>query len=149
MLVLLSVMCSILIAPFWFIYRPPGLLIRYLQHQWPDVLWRVSTSAKVIALTIDDGPSEYTNEIMQILKFNNATATFFIIGSQVAGHEETLQDLISNGNELGNHGTSFPQRRPRFPVWHICLESRECFTSSLAPLNPVSRILLPFPKNNY
>ena len=40
---------------------------------------------------------------MQVLKSNNATATFFIIGSQVAGLEETLQDLIRNGNELGNH----------------------------------------------
>lgn len=31
------------------------------------------------------------------------TATFFIIGSQVAGYEETLQDLVRNGNELANH----------------------------------------------
>ena len=149
MLILLSAVCSILIAPFWFIYKPPGLLIRYLQHQWPDVLWRVSTSAKVIALTIDDGPSEYTNEIMQILISNGATATFFIIGSQVAGHEETLQDLIRNGNELGNHGTSFPQRRPRFSVWHICMESCECLTSSLAPSTMSRESYFNSQKNNY
>lgn len=103
MLILSGIIC-ILVAPFWFTYKPPGFLIRYFQHRWPDVLWRVSTSSKVVALTIDDGPSQYTNEIMQILKSNNATATFFIIGSQVAGHEEMLQNLIRNGNELGNHG---------------------------------------------
>ncbi|KAI4214981.1 MAG: hypothetical protein LQ351_002697 [Letrouitia transgressa] len=40
---------------------------------------------------------------MQILKSNGANATFFIIGSQVAGREKTLQDLVHNGNELGNH----------------------------------------------
>ncbi len=40
---------------------------------------------------------------MQILKANNATATFFIIGSQVHGHEGILQELLRNGNELGNH----------------------------------------------
>jgi peptidoglycan/xylan/chitin deacetylase (PgdA/CDA1 family) len=102
MLVLISVMC-LLIAPFYLIYKPPGFLIRYFQRRWPDVLWGVSTSSKTIALTIDDGPSEYTNEIMQILKANSASATFFIIGSQVSGHEETLQDLVRNGNELGNH----------------------------------------------
>lgn len=102
MLILLSVMC-VLIAPFYLIYKPPTFLVRYLQWRWPDVLWRVPTSAKVIALTIDDGPSKYTNEIIQILNSNGATATFFIIGSQVAGHEKTLQDLIHNGNELGNH----------------------------------------------
>ncbi|CAF9909983.1 hypothetical protein IMSHALPRED_008522 [Imshaugia aleurites] len=102
MLFLLSVIC-ILIVPFYVIYKPPTYLVRYLQWRWPDVLWRISTSSKVIALTIDDGPSEYTKEISQILKSNGATATFFIIGSQVAGQEKTLQDLIRNGNELGNH----------------------------------------------
>ena len=104
---LASAVC-VLIAPWWFVYKPPGVLLRHFQHRWPDVLWRVSTSSKIVALTIDDGPSKYTNEIMQILKSHNASATFFIIGSQVAGNEETLQDLVRNGNELGNHGASSP-----------------------------------------
>lgn len=102
MLLLLIVLC-ILISPFYVIYKPPGLLIRYFQHRWPDVLWRVSTSSKIVALSIDDGPSEYTHEIMQLLEANGATATFFIIGSQVVGHEAILEDLVRNGNELGNH----------------------------------------------
>lgn len=102
MLILLSAIC-IFIAPFYVVYKPPSFLIRYFQYRWPDVLWQVSTSSKIVALTIDDGPSEYTEEIMQVLKMNNATATFFIIGSQVTGHERILQGLIRNGNELGNH----------------------------------------------
>jgi peptidoglycan/xylan/chitin deacetylase (PgdA/CDA1 family) len=102
MLVLLAVMCA-LIIPFYILYKPPNFIIRYFHHRWPDVLWHVPTHSKIIALTIDDGPSEYTDEIMQVLKANGATATFFIIGSQVAGREETLQNLIRNGNELGNH----------------------------------------------
>lgn len=102
MLALLGIMC-IVIAALYMIYKPPGFLIRYFQRRWPDVLWQVNTSSKTIALTIDDTPSEYTDEIMEILKANDATATFFIIGSQVPGREETLQDLVRNGNELGNH----------------------------------------------
>ena len=102
MLLLLIVTCT-LITPFYWIYKPPSLLVQYFRHRWPDILWRVDTSSKVIALTIDDGPSEYTKEIMQILESNNATATFFIIGSHGGGHEQTLQDLIRGGNELGNH----------------------------------------------
>ena len=98
----ISVIC-IFFAPFYIIYKPPALLISYFQYRWPDILWRISTTSKVIALTIDDGPSQYTNEIMQILKSNNATATFFIIGSQANGREETLRDLVMNGNELENH----------------------------------------------
>lgn len=102
MLLPLIILC-ILIAPFYCIYKPPGFLIRYFQSRWPDVLWYVRTNSKVIALTIDDAPSEYTNEILDLLKANGATATFFVIGSQVAGREKILEDLIRNGNELGNH----------------------------------------------
>lgn len=102
MLLLVGVIC-ILTVPFYMIYKPPSYLVCYLQWRWPDVLWRVSTSSKVVALTIDDGPSDYTNEILQILKSNDATATFFIIGSQVVGREKILQDIVRSGNELGNH----------------------------------------------
>ncbi|KAI4197764.1 MAG: hypothetical protein LQ346_002924 [Caloplaca aetnensis] len=100
MLLLLSI---VLILPFYIIYRPPALLIRYFAYQWPDVLWQVPTSSKIVALTIDDGPSEYTEEIAEIIRSNEATATFFVIGSQVKGREEVLRDLIRSGNELGNH----------------------------------------------
>ena len=102
MILLCTVIC-IVIAPFYIIYKPPALLVRYFQHRWPDVLWHVPTTSKIVALTIDDGPSEYTEEIMGILKENNSTATFFIIGSQVAGREDKLLRLVRNGNELGNH----------------------------------------------
>ena len=102
MFVSLIAICIVL-TPFYVTYKPPSFLVRYFQHRWPDVLWSVSTSSKVVALTIDDGPSAYTKEIIEILNSNNANATFFIIGSQVAGHEKTLQALVRNGNELANH----------------------------------------------
>ena len=54
-------------------------------------------------MTIDDGPSEHTQEILEILKENNATATFFVIGGQVSGRQATLKDMIRGGNELANH----------------------------------------------
>lgn len=102
MLIVLSVLC-LLLTPLYIIYKPPHFLIRHLQRRWPDVLWHVPMTSKVIALTIDDGPSEYTDEIMEILKTNNATATFFVIGSHVAGREDTLRDLLRGGHELANH----------------------------------------------
>lgn len=97
-----STLC-VLVAPLYFIYKPPRFLIRYFQRQWPDVLWEVRTNQKCIALTIDDAPSEHTDEILAILKANKVTATFFVIGSQIPGRENTLQDLVRSGNELGNH----------------------------------------------
>ncbi|KAL8921659.1 MAG: hypothetical protein Q9208_005588 [Pyrenodesmia sp. 3 TL-2023] len=100
---MLLLIIIVLVLPFYLIYKPPALLIRYFAYRWPDVLWQVPTSSKIVALTVDDGPSEYTEEIMEILRSNEATATFFVIGSQVKGREKVLRDLISGGNELGNH----------------------------------------------
>lgn len=103
MLEILFPILLLIIPPLYVIYKPPACLIDYLQRRWPDVLWRVQTSNKIVALTIDDAPSEYTDEILQILKAHDAKATFFVIGSQVADREETLVDLVRSGNELGNH----------------------------------------------
>ena len=61
------------------------------------------TSEKVIALTIDDAPSEFTEEILKVLKENEARATFFVIGGQVAGREKVLKSIAKSRMELGNH----------------------------------------------
>jgi peptidoglycan/xylan/chitin deacetylase (PgdA/CDA1 family) len=94
------------ITPFYFIYKPPNALIRYFQHHWPDVLWHVpipNQKEKVVALTIDDAPSEYTREILKVLKENDAHATFFVIGGQVQGRQNILEDVVKAGHQLGNH----------------------------------------------
>jgi peptidoglycan/xylan/chitin deacetylase (PgdA/CDA1 family) len=102
-LLLLLALAAFLIVPFYIIYKPPELLIHYFQHRWPDVLWQIDTTQRVVALTIDDAPSEFTGLILEVLKANNATATFFVIGGQVAGREGVLESLVRDGNELGNH----------------------------------------------
>lgn len=85
------------------IYRPPAFVIDWCQRRWPDVIWQVATKRRVVALTIDDGPSEYTEEIAAILKDNEATATFFVIGSHISGRTNVLRKLVEQGHELGNH----------------------------------------------
>jgi peptidoglycan/xylan/chitin deacetylase (PgdA/CDA1 family) len=91
------------ITPFYIIYKPPSLLFSYFEYRWPSVLFRVRTSDKVIALTIDDAPSEYTTQIAAVLAENDAHATFFVIGNQVNGREPVLEELVKGGHELGNH----------------------------------------------
>ncbi|KAI1143371.1 hypothetical protein F5Y05DRAFT_368381 [Hypoxylon sp. FL0543] len=93
----------LLLAPFYAVYKPPRSLIRYFARRWPDVLWEVQTDKKIVALTIDDAPSEHTQEILGVLNGHEATATFFVIGGQVPGREETLADIVRSGSELGNH----------------------------------------------
>ncbi|KAI1498859.1 polysaccharide deacetylase [Biscogniauxia marginata] len=102
LLCLLAILLVVVI-PFYVIYKPPRMLIRYFERRWPDVLWEVQTDKKLVALTIDDAPSEHTEEILGVLNGFGATATFFVIGGQVAGREEMLADIVRSGSELGNH----------------------------------------------
>ncbi|KAL5447810.1 hypothetical protein PMIN06_007354 [Paraphaeosphaeria minitans] len=92
------------VTPFYIIYKPPSFLINYFQTRLPDVLFHADdVKEKVIALTIDDAPSYYTSQILEILNENDAKATFFVIGGQAGGREEELRKLVEAGMELGNH----------------------------------------------
>ena len=66
----------------------------------------IDINQKVVALTFDDGPTKYTNEILDILKDNNSVATFFVIGNKVELYNDTITKMINNGNEIGNHSYS-------------------------------------------
>jgi len=57
----------------------------------------------MIAVTYDDGPSTYTPEILDILKENNSVATFFVLGSRVNDYTETLNRILEEGSQIGNH----------------------------------------------
>lgn len=58
---------------------------------------------KVVALTFDDGPSKYTDKILDILKKHDACGTFFVIGNKVNFYDGTLNRMINEGSEIGNH----------------------------------------------
>lgn len=105
-LFLLFLVLVLLLAPLYIVYRPPSLVIRYLQHKWTDVLFRLwlPTSKKVVALTIDDAPSDHTRAILDALQAHAAHATFFVIGGQVAGRQDILREIVRAGHELANHG---------------------------------------------
>ena len=63
----------------------------------------VSIDDKVVALTFDDGPSKYTDQILDILKKYNACGTFFLIGNKVEFYSDTLRRMLEEGSEIGNH----------------------------------------------
>ncbi|KAK0111150.1 hypothetical protein ONS95_001527 [Cadophora gregata] len=89
----------------YIIYRPPNLLIKFLQWHNPSVIFHVPLppSQRVIALTLDDAPSSQTGAILDLLKTHNAKATFFIIGSQVSRYPGIVERIHAEGHELGNH----------------------------------------------
>ncbi len=67
---------------------------------------RVQTEQKIVALTFDDAPTEYSNEVLTTLKKNNTKATFYMIGSEIALHQKEAQAITNAGMELGNHSFS-------------------------------------------
>lgn len=63
----------------------------------------IDPNKKVIALTFDDGPSIYTESILNVLNEYEANATFFVIGNKVKYYRDTLIKILNYGNEIGNH----------------------------------------------
>lgn len=57
----------------------------------------------MIALTFDDGPNHNTNKILDILTKYKVKATFFVLGSNIKGNENTIKRMNELGMEIGNH----------------------------------------------
>lgn len=72
-------------------------------------LTRGPTTEKVVALTFDDG-SDGTNinTILQILSTHNVNATFFLTGSGVNNHPQSIRNISTQGHQLANHSYSHP-----------------------------------------
>ncbi len=66
----------------------------------------VAHAPKRVALTFDDGPSQWTPPILDRLIDHDAHATFFVLGSQILEHPGVVARTIAEGHELGVHGWS-------------------------------------------
>ena len=62
-----------------------------------------------IALTFDDGPSESTPALLELLKQHNVRATFFMCGQNVERLPEIARAVAQAGHEIGNHSDSHPR----------------------------------------
>lgn len=58
---------------------------------------------KLVAITFDDGPSEYTTKLVDELKKREVPATFFVLGSEVERYPEVLKFASDTENEIGIH----------------------------------------------
>lgn len=72
-----------------------------------EIVPRVETQKKVVALTFDDGPTpEFTDEILRILNEETIKATFFLIGGELEKHLDEGKKIVAAGHEIGNHSFS-------------------------------------------
>jgi peptidoglycan/xylan/chitin deacetylase (PgdA/CDA1 family) len=58
---------------------------------------------KVVALTFDDGPSTYTEAFLDVLRREHVNGTFFELGQEMPGREDTMRRILREGSEIGDH----------------------------------------------
>ncbi|WP_280434261.1 polysaccharide deacetylase family protein [Nocardia carnea] len=64
---------------------------------------RVETDAKVVALTLDDGPGEHAGEVLDLLAAADIPATFYLNGRDLAARPALGRAIAEAGHEIGNH----------------------------------------------
>ena len=115
------VICLLLIGvstKFGFTYANDYELIKnediYL-NTITDTMYNLSTeiskgpsksTGKKAYITIDDGPSKYTDDIINTLNKHNAKATFFMIDRNMKLYPNQVKNIIENGNTPGFHSVS-------------------------------------------
>jgi len=57
----------------------------------------------MVALTFDDGPSRYTDSILDLLEYYGGRATFFVVAPRVLAQPETIIRAHEMGHEIANH----------------------------------------------
>lgn len=56
-----------------------------------------------IALTFDDGPSQWTPAVLELLRDHGARATFFLIGARVRERPDDVRRIAAEDHEVGSH----------------------------------------------
>lgn len=75
-----------------------------------ELVNRVETEEKVIALTFDDGPTPgFTKRVLDILEAEDVRATFFLVGESIEANPLEAERIIEAGHEVGNHSYSHPR----------------------------------------
>jgi peptidoglycan/xylan/chitin deacetylase (PgdA/CDA1 family) len=97
--------CGCVLGAAIVVWTGPRWLVSSIARAGPGCLYTVPIRERAVALTIDDGPSANTTEILRTLREQGAHATFFLISSNVAEREGVVNAIVSEGHELGNHMT--------------------------------------------
>ena len=83
----------------WLFFRPP----------FGRNIVRINTDQRIVALTYDDGPNPpYTDQLLDVLAKHNVKATFFLIGNRIEKHPGTVNRIIAEEHQIGNHSYSHP-----------------------------------------
>ena len=83
-------------------------------------MWEGPGTRRSVALTFDDGPSESTLELAEMLRAESVRATFFVCGANVERLPGVTRELNRRGHEIANHTYSHRRLSPRIG-WRLNL----------------------------
>jgi peptidoglycan/xylan/chitin deacetylase (PgdA/CDA1 family) len=135
----IPVLCAALVAvPVALASREDGFHRRpHVPLQWEQrrIVARLAARAvpvycgagrsNAVALTFDDGPGPYTRRLVEILRENDAYATFFVVGNRLPFWRDVVRAEATVG-VVGNHTFSHPRltEEPRWLVWLELLQAQ-------------------------
>lgn len=95
----MSLLCALLVG-----FVAWKLMNARTVQMFGGIVPRVHTSEPVVALTLDDGPTqEHTEKVLSVLREHDVRATFFVTGKALLRNPEEAKRIVEEGHELGNH----------------------------------------------
>ena len=91
-----------------------GQALLFWATLWPQsrlfspVLVQLPTAA--VWLTIDDGPSDDTLALLDLLDRHQAKACFFLVAERAQARPQLVREILARGHEIGNHSFSHPEK---------------------------------------
>lgn len=107
------VLCTGILLLVWQLGRVSGNYLASQQdarmEEW--VAGNASIGGKYAYLTFDDGPSEQTDKILDILKEEQVKATFFVVAKPGEMSRKRYQRIVEEGHTLGMHSFSHDYKK--------------------------------------
>ena len=88
----------------WGTLRPGSRLFGPVRRTFPG-------AQREVWLTIDDGPSDDTAAILDLLDAHGAKASFFLVGERALARPGLVREIAARGHGIGNHSHTHPQAR--------------------------------------
>lgn len=80
---------------------------------------------KVAYITIDDGPSAYTESFLELFDLYNVKATFFMIDGNMKKHPNAVNKMLNEGHGMGLHGVTHDAKKIYASLNHVIDEMAE------------------------
>lgn len=122
-----SYICLILIFSFCIIISQYAIIDKNIDNS-ALVSSQVNDENKIIYLTFDDGPSENTIKILDILDKYEISATFFVVGPSYKAKNDLLKEIINRGHTLAIHSYNhiysqiYSDQEEFFQDFNLCLK---------------------------